>query len=96
MKRRSLIQHLKRHGCYFIREGGSHSIWGRSEDGVKAAIPRHTEISNRLAKDICKQLRIPPPQSDWHTTSVKVILAVYRAVGSEHYIARHNGYHIAK
>ena len=61
MKRRALIQHLKRHGCYFIREGSNHSIWGRSEDGVKTAIPRHTEITNRLAKDICKQLRIPSP-----------------------------------
>ncbi len=61
MKRRALIQHLKRYGCYFIREGGNHSIWGRSEDGVKAAIPRHTEVADRLAKDICKQLRIPPP-----------------------------------
>lgn len=60
MKRRALIQYLKRHGCYFIREGGKHSVWGGSEEGAKAAIPRHTEISNRLAKDICKQLRIPP------------------------------------
>ena len=61
MKRQALIQHLKRHGCYFIREGGKHSLWGRSEAGLSAALPRHTEIRNRLAKDICKQLRIPPP-----------------------------------
>lgn len=26
MKRRALIQHLKRHGCYFIREGGNHYV----------------------------------------------------------------------
>lgn len=56
MKRRALIQHFKRHGCYFIREGGNHSIWRHSETGLKAAVPRHTEIENRLAKAICKQL----------------------------------------
>ena len=59
MKRIALIRHLKKHGCHLIREGGKHSIWGNMELNVKTTVPRHTEIKNQLAKDICKDLGIP-------------------------------------
>ncbi len=59
MKRRRLIRHLKKNGCDLVREGRKHSWWGNSERGTRAAVPRHTEISNDLAKEICKELEIP-------------------------------------
>lgn len=59
MKRRRLIRHLRKNGCNLVREGRKHSWWGNSEQGTRAAVPRHTEISNDLAKEICKELEIP-------------------------------------
>ncbi len=59
MKRRALIRHLKKHGCYLVREGSNHSVWGNLTLNVKTVVPRHTEIKNQLAKDICKDLKIP-------------------------------------
>ncbi len=34
-------------------------IVGDSDRGARAAVPRHTEIDDVLAKEICKQLEIP-------------------------------------
>ena len=59
MKRRALIKHLKKHGCFLIREGKRHAVWGNSMMNTKTPVPRHTEIDNQLAKEICKQLGIP-------------------------------------
>ena len=59
MKRRALIKHLKKHGCVLIREGKRHAVWGNPVMNTKTPVPRHTEIDNQLAKEICKQLAIP-------------------------------------
>ncbi|HEY3306387.1 MAG TPA: type II toxin-antitoxin system HicA family toxin [Candidatus Binatia bacterium] len=59
MKRSTLLQHLRRHGCYLKREGSSHSLWTNPGTGAVEAIPRHTEIPNRLARKICRNLSIP-------------------------------------
>jgi len=56
MKRTDLLRHLRIHGCYLKREGGSHSIW---MTGETQAIPRHIEISNVLARSICRGLSVP-------------------------------------
>jgi predicted RNA binding protein YcfA (HicA-like mRNA interferase family) len=61
MKRRDLLRHLRRHGCRFVREGGSHSIWGNPANGRRTAVPRHREIAEPTAADICKQLGVPTP-----------------------------------
>ena len=53
MKREELIRHLRRHGCRLKREERSHSLWQNPQIGAVEAIPRHTEISNQLAKKIC-------------------------------------------
>ncbi len=58
MKRYELIDHLKRHGCVLVREGGRHSVYA-SPSGKRAPVPRHNEIDNRLARTICDQLQIP-------------------------------------
>ncbi|MBI1993725.1 MAG: type II toxin-antitoxin system HicA family toxin [Deltaproteobacteria bacterium] len=59
MKRSTLLQHLRRHGCYLKREGGAHSLWVNPRTGAVEAIPRHTEIPNRLARKICRNLSVP-------------------------------------
>lgn len=59
MKRSSLLQHLRRHGCVLKREGSSHSLWTNPNTGTVEAVPRHTEIANNLARKICRNLGVP-------------------------------------
>jgi predicted RNA binding protein YcfA (HicA-like mRNA interferase family) len=59
MKRSTLLQYLRRHGCVLKREGGSHSLWTNPANGAVEAVPRHTEIPNNLARKICRSLGIP-------------------------------------
>ncbi len=61
MKRGALSRHLRRHGCYLKREGRSHSLWTNPLSGHVEAVPRHTEIADRLAQNICAALSIPGP-----------------------------------
>lgn len=59
MKRRALLAHLRKHGCYLKREGRSHSLWANPDTGHIEAIPRHSEVPDLLARKICRLLRIP-------------------------------------
>jgi len=59
VKRSTLLQHLRRHGCVLKREGSSHSLWTNPRTGAVEAVPRHTEISNNLARKICRNLGVP-------------------------------------
>ena len=59
MKRGDLLRHLRRHGCYLKREGASHSLWCNPKTGAVEAVPRHTEVANRLAQKICRNLSVP-------------------------------------
>ncbi len=61
MKRRDLIRHLNDHGCMFVREGQSHTIFEKPQHGRRGPIPRHREIPDPLARAICRQLDIPLP-----------------------------------
>ena len=61
MKRRDLERHLKKHGARLLREGGRHSYWGMDAER-STSVPRHREISYPLARAVCKQLGIRPPQ----------------------------------
>lgn len=61
MKRRDLVRHLEAHGCEFLREGGSHTIFTNPEKQVASAVLRHQEINNLLARKICRDLRVPEP-----------------------------------
>lgn len=60
MKRNQLLKHLRQHGCQLLREGGRHSWWSNPAENKRSAIPRHTEISDILARKICKDLGVPP------------------------------------
>ncbi len=59
MKRGDLIRHLRSHGCELLREGGRHSWWYNPALNKRSAVPRHNEISDLLAKKICKDLGVP-------------------------------------
>ena len=61
MKRRQFEKHLARQGCEFYAEGAKHSKVRNKTTGKKSTVPRHNEIDNDLAKDICKQLGIQRP-----------------------------------
>ena len=61
MKRRVLIRHLEQHGCEFLREGGSHTVYVNRKEKKATTIPRHREIDEYLAQKICKDLGIPKP-----------------------------------
>ena len=60
MKRIDLIKHLRAHDCELLREGANHSWWHNPTLNKRSAMPRHNEISDILAKKICKDLGIPP------------------------------------
>ncbi|MCD6328283.1 type II toxin-antitoxin system HicA family toxin [bacterium] len=59
MKRSALLRRLRRHGCYLKREGRSHSLWCNPQTGHVEAVPRHTEIPEKLARKICQALTAP-------------------------------------
>ena len=61
MKRSHLLRQLRKHGCHLKREGASHSLWTNPTTGVVEAVPRHTEIPDRLARKICRRLSVPEP-----------------------------------
>ncbi|MBA2375073.1 MAG: type II toxin-antitoxin system HicA family toxin [Actinomycetota bacterium] len=61
MKRQALLRHLRRHGCELKREGSRHSIWWNPSTGARSPIPRHNEIKDTTAREICVQIGVPPP-----------------------------------
>jgi predicted RNA binding protein YcfA (HicA-like mRNA interferase family) len=61
MKRRDLLRHLESHGCEFLREGGNHTVYIHRQASAVSTVPRHREISEIIARKICRDLRIPEP-----------------------------------
>jgi mRNA interferase HicA len=62
MTTRDLGAHIVLNGCSLVREDGNHSWWENRQLNKRSAIPRHTEISDTLAKKICKDLGVEPPR----------------------------------
>jgi hypothetical protein len=60
LKRHELAAHRKRQGCLVHREDSRHTVYSNPANGAKAPVPRHAEIDNRLAQEICRQLAITP------------------------------------
>jgi len=56
MKRKDLIKALEKAGCIFQRHGARHDLYLNPANGKKQPIPRHTEIEEKLAKHIMKNL----------------------------------------
>jgi len=44
------------------REGSNHSIYYHLQTKKKTSVPRHPDIVEKTAFDICKQLGIPKPK----------------------------------
>ena len=61
MKRRALLRHLHGQGCELLREGRRHSIYWHPQTGRVSAVPRHTEVKDRLAGKICDDLGVARP-----------------------------------
>ena len=61
MKRRELIRHLEAHGCELLREGGRHTLYINRAELKTSAIPRHQEVKTLIARQICRDLRVPEP-----------------------------------
>ena len=59
MKRHALLRHLRKSGCNLKREGRAHSLWINPLNGIVEAIPRHSEIPDKLVRKICKRMDIP-------------------------------------
>ena len=58
MKCDDLLKHLRESGWVFVREGGRHSWWLSPAQNRRSLVPRHNEISDQLARKICKDLGI--------------------------------------
>ena len=63
MKRQALIRHLKRHGCYLLREDGNHSVYANPQNQQTSAVPRHRDINDFLARKISRDLGIGAPSA---------------------------------
>jgi len=61
MKRKDLIKHLEDHGCEFLREGGSHTVYVNRKAKKVSTVPRHREIYDNLCRKICKDLGVNQP-----------------------------------
>lgn len=61
MKRRELVRYLTKQGCELLREGGSHSWWYNPPQNRRSAVPRHSEVNDKLILKVCKDLGIPKP-----------------------------------
>ena len=62
MKRGRLLGHLIENDCVLFREGTNHSIFRNINNGSQTAVPRHPDIMEKTAFNICKQLGIPKPK----------------------------------
>lgn len=58
MKRKDLIRHLNKNGCFLARDGAHHSIFYNKEIKRTSTVPRHNEINDFLARKICKDLGV--------------------------------------
>jgi mRNA interferase HicA len=58
---RDLIRHLEQRGCVLFREGGKHSVYANRVTGKSSTVPRHREINDFLARNICRDLEVPKP-----------------------------------
>ena len=53
MQKRKLLVLLKRNGWHLERHGSNHDIWTNDID--EGPIPRHRDVSERLAQSIIKK-----------------------------------------
>ena len=59
MKRTALIKYLLENNCILFKEESNHSVYINKNGKGLSAVPRHSELGDRLAVEICKLLDIP-------------------------------------
>ena len=57
MKYSEVARQLRRHGAYFVREGGNHEIWRCACGQHQCAVPRHGDVSSYVVDKIGQQLK---------------------------------------
>ena len=63
MKREKVLKYFRQYGCEIYREGKKHSIIiNRTNDKI-TALPRHSDINDKLVLAMCKDLDIPKIES---------------------------------
>jgi len=65
-KRKKIIKALREYGYDLVREGKKHSIYGNPE-GRKVPVPRHTEITPKVARAIADEMGM-----DWKEFQQKI------------------------
>jgi predicted RNA binding protein YcfA (HicA-like mRNA interferase family) len=55
------IRHLEQHGCEFLRQGSNHTMYVNRKARRSSAVPRHRELNDFLARNICDDLLIQRP-----------------------------------
>ncbi len=66
MKRSDRIKTLVQSGCVLERRGGEHDWYRNPMTGAYQLIPRHREISERLARHVIKMLSPPETEASNH------------------------------
>jgi hypothetical protein len=56
MKKGALLKILQVHGCVFVKHGKKHDVYLNPRTGMTERIPRHSDISENLAKQIIRNL----------------------------------------
>jgi mRNA interferase HicA len=59
VKRVDLVKTIEGMGCVFVRHGGKLDWYTNPATGVSQPVPRHREISERLARRIIRMLGSP-------------------------------------
>ena len=55
MKRRDLERQLCELGLVLRRHGGKHDVWSNADRSFTEYVPRHAEISEKLARSILRR-----------------------------------------
>jgi predicted RNA binding protein YcfA (HicA-like mRNA interferase family) len=56
LKRALLLKKLASLGVVFVRHGAGHDLYCQPKTGKQESVPRHTDVVERLAKSIIKNL----------------------------------------
>ena len=60
MKRRDVESALRRHECSVLRDRGDHTVWACPCGGHTTPVPRHSDISPGVVRNIGKQMACLP------------------------------------
>ena len=62
MNRQDLVRRIEGEGAIFIREGARHTVYRNPFTGQTIPVPRHREVSERLAHDMIRDAQQRKPE----------------------------------